>query len=274
MTGENPVLAHTRVAAAGREPERWLLVLHGIYGAGRNWGSIARRLTDARPEWGAVLVDLRMHGQSRTGFSGPHTIAASAADVDRLVDHLDLHAAAVLGHSFGGKVALTYALHHGQELRQAWVIDSTFAVREPEGSAWEMIEAVRRLPPDFGSRAEAVEGLVAQGYAEGVAQWMAINLEPADGRYRWRIDFAAMEEMLRDFFRTDLWPVVESPPADVELHFVKATKSDTLDPASASRVEAAGRANGRVHLHLLEGGHWLNTDNPDGVLDLLVRNLP
>lgn len=274
MADGNAVLAHTKVFAAGHQPEKWLLVLHGIYGAGRNWGSIARRLTDARPEWGAVLVDLRMHGQSRTGFGGPHTIAASAADVDRLVESLDLHAAAVLGHSFGGKVALTYARHHGAELQQVWVIDSTFAVREPEGTAWDMIEAVRRLPADFGSRAEAVEGLVGEGYAEGVAQWMAINLEMVDGRYRWRIDFAAMEEMLRDFFRTDLWPVIEHPPANVEIQFVKATESDTLDPASAERVEAAGRANGRVHLHLLRGGHWLNTDNPDGVLDLLVRNLP
>jgi esterase len=95
---ENPILAHTRVAAAGHEPERWLLVLHGIYGAGRNWGSIARRLVEARPEWGAVLVDLRNHGQSR-GFAEPHTIASAAADVDRLVEHLDLHAAALLGHS-------------------------------------------------------------------------------------------------------------------------------------------------------------------------------
>ncbi len=208
MTGENPVLAHTRVAAAGREPERWLLVLHGIFGAGRNWGSIARRLADTRPEWGSVLVDLRMHGQSRTGFSAPHTIAASAADVDRLVAELDLHAAAVLGHSFGGKVALTYVQHHGSELRQAWVVDSTLAPGQPQGTAWEMIEVARGLPPTFASRAEAVEGLMEAGYAQGVAQWMAINLEPAGGRYRWRLDFAAMEEMLRDFFRTDLWTAV------------------------------------------------------------------
>lgn len=270
---ENPILAHTRVTAAGRDPARWLLVLHGIYGAGRNWGSIARRLVDARPEWGAVLVDLRMHGQSR-GFTGPHTIAAAADDVDRLVAHLDLHAAAVLGHSFGGKVALTYARHHGGELRQVWVIDSTFAVRPPSGSAWEMIEAVRRLPPEFASRAEAVAGLVAQGYAEPVAQWMAINLQPQDGRYRWRIDFDAMDEMLRDFFRTDLWDVVESPPPGVDIHFVKATESDTLDLEAAARVQAAVRTSGHVFLHLLQGGHWLNTDNPDGVLQLLLDGLP
>ena len=270
---ETTVLAHTRVAAAGGEPQRWLLVLHGIFGAGRNWGTIARRLVDARPEWGVVLVDLRMHGRSH-GFPPPHTLAASAADVDALVEHLDLHAAAVLGHSFGGKVALMYAGRHGSELRQVWVMDSTPAVKPPAGSSWRMIEAVRALPPEFASRAEAVEGLVAQGFEEGVAQWMAINLEPADGRYRWRLDFAAMEEMLRDFFRTDLWPVVEAPPAWAELHFVKATRSDTLDDEAAARVRAAGERSGRVFLHELEGGHWINADNPDAVVQLLVEKLP
>jgi hypothetical protein len=60
----------------------------------------------------------------------------------------------------------------------------------------------------------------------------------------------------------------------VELHFVKASESNTLEESAAARVEAAGAATGRVFLHRLEGGHWINTDNPEGVLDLLVRNLP
>ena len=271
---DDPILSHTRVQAQGRTPERWLLVLHGIYGAGRNWGSIARRLVEARPEWGAVLVDLRNHGSSR-GFAGPHTLAAAAADVDRLVESLDLHAAAVLGHSFGGKVALLYAGHHASELRQVWVMDSTpDAKGEPGGAAWRMVEAVRALPPEPESRAEAVEGLMRQGFEEGVAQWMAINLEPADGRYRWRIDIDVMEEMLLDFHRTDLWEIVARPPAGVEIHFVKATRSDTLDDEAAERVRAAGIANQQVFLHFLEGGHWINTDNPEGVLNLLRDHLP
>jgi esterase len=269
----NPILSHTRVTAPGGTPERWLLVLHGIYGSGRNWGSIARRLVEARPEWGVLLVDLPLHGASR-GFAGPHTVRSAAADVGALVEHLDFHAAAVLGHSFGGKVALVYARDHAEGLRQVWVIDSTPAVREPSGSAWEMIEAVRSLPAAFASRAEAVEALKARGYADGIAQWMAINLEPADGVYRWRLDMSAMEEMLRSFFSTDLWEVVVRPPAGVEIHFVKATESDTLDDEAVRRIRAAAQANGWVHLHTLQGGHWLNTDNPDGVLGLLVDGLP
>ncbi|CAN5815189.1 alpha/beta fold hydrolase [soil metagenome] len=268
-----PILNHSRVTASDREPERWLLVLHGIYGTGRNWGTIVRRLVEARPEWGALLVDLRLHGGSQ-GFEPPHTLAASAADVDALVEHLDFNAAAVLGHSFGGKVALMYARQHPEGLRQVWVMDSTPAVREPSGSAWRMIEAARSLPEEFGSRQEAIEGIERHGYSTGVAQWMAMNLQPAEGRYRWRLDFDGVEQMLRDFFRTDLWEVVEQPPEGVELHFVKATQSSTLDDEAAAQVEAAGRENGRVFLHPVEGGHWINTDNPEAVIELLVATLP
>jgi pimeloyl-ACP methyl ester carboxylesterase len=269
----DPILTHSHVSAPGRTPERWLLVLHGIYGSGRNWGTIARRLVEQRPEWGAVLTDLRMHGGSRD-FTGPHTVAASAGDVGSLAAHLGGGVAAVMGHSFGGKVALTYASTAPAGLRQVWVMDSTPAVRAPEGSAWRMIEACRSLPPEFATRAEAVQGLVAKGYDEALGQWMAINLEPHGGRYRWRIDFDVMEEMLRDFFNADLWPTVARPPEGVEIHFVKANDSNTLEESAAARIEAAGTATGRVFLHRLNGGHWINTDNPEGVLDLLVKHLP
>lgn len=267
-----PLLAHTRVAAPDREPERWLLVLHGIYGSGRNWSTIARRLTESRPEWGALLVDIRLHGGS-TGFEPPHTLEASAADVDRLVDELDVHAAAVLGHSFGGKVALKYMEHHGDELRQAWVVESTPAAREPGGSAWRMLEVVRSVPAEFGSRQEAVEALEHEGgVSTGVAQWMAMNLEDVGGRFRWRIDLDGVEAMLRDFFRSDYWEIVDSPPAGVTLHFVKGETSDTLDADAVGRIETLARG-GRIHLHTIPGGHWINAENPDGVTDLLVRNL-
>jgi esterase len=270
---ESPILNHTHVTAPGRAPDHWLLVLHGIYGKGRNWGSVARRVVEERPEWGALLVDLRMHGDSRH-FRPPHTVEASAEDLHHLVDHLDLPATAVLGHSFGGKVALAYARENPAGLRQVWVIGSTPAIRVPSGAAWRMIDVVRSLPADFGSRAEAVAALQEHGYAQALAQWMAMNLEPSGDRYRWTLDWDAMEAMLQDFFRTELWEVVESPPPAVELHFVKATRSDTLDEEAVARVEAAGRGNGHVFLHHLEGGHWINTDNPEGVIQLLTSSLP
>jgi esterase len=262
------MLNHTRIASGA--PERWLLVLHGIYGTGRNWGSVARRLVEARPEWGVLLVDLRLHGGSTEGFSGPHTLEATAADVDSLVEALDFHAAAVLGHSFGGKVALVYARHHAKELKQVWVMDSSLRVREPEGSTWRMIEIVRSLPREFASRDELADAIAAHGYARPLGLWLAMNLERGDdGRFRWRLDWEGVEEMLRDYFRTDVWDVVEHPPEGVEVHIVKASESHALDEEDVARVEAAPGA----FLHIVEGGHWINTDNPDAVLELLKEGL-
>ena len=75
-----------------------MILLHGIYGAGRNWGSVARRLVRARPGWSVALVDMRSHGRSPR--LSPHNVDACAGDLRRLEDHLDRTADAVLGHSY------------------------------------------------------------------------------------------------------------------------------------------------------------------------------
>jgi pimeloyl-ACP methyl ester carboxylesterase len=265
------ILSHSKVAG-NAPPERWMLMMHGIYGSGRNWGTIARRLVEQRPEWGCVLVDLRMHGDSQ-GFEPPHTLEAAAKDVDALADELALPVEAVLGHSFGGKVALVYTRRHAEELKQTWVIDSTLEVREPSGSAWRVIDIVRSLPEEFASREELAVALEEHGYARPVGNWLAMNLERADGGFRWRLDWDGIEQMLRDYFDTDVWEVIEQPPSGVELHLVKATESDAIDEGSAARIHKAAAGGASVELHRLEGGHWLNTENPDGVVELLAREL-
>ncbi|CAN5210352.1 alpha/beta fold hydrolase [soil metagenome] len=265
-------LAHTDIVAGGATPERWIWLLHGIFGRGRNWASIARRLTEARPEWGAVLVDLREHGES-LGFTEPHTLEAAAADLRKLAERLGRPPAAVLGHSFGGKVALAYGSSDPDGLEQIWVIDSTPAARPPSGSAWEMIERIREMPDTFPSRKDFAARLREHGYAQGVGSWMAMNLERHGDDFRWSIDFAAMEDLLRDFFRSDRWAELEDP-AGPQIHLVRALESSVLDDGAAARARTAGERNGRVHLHELAGGHWLNIDNPEGILELLVEGLP
>jgi esterase len=265
------ILSHSMVAADGGRPERWLYLLHGIYGSGRNWGSLARRLVEERPEWQVVLVDLRLHGGS-TGFEPPHTLERAAEDLVALEDSLGHPADAILGHSFGGKVALVRAAA-GPPPAQIWVADSTLRAGEPSGTAWDVIEIVRELPDRIASRDVVVEALAAHGYAKAVGQWLAINLEREGDAFRWRLDWEGIEEMLRDFFRTDVWPTVENPPEGAEVHIIKASQSSAVDDESAERIRRAGAATGRVHLHVVEAGHWLNVDNPDAVLRLLAEHL-
>src|SRR2546426_1369325 len=266
------VLSHTLVASNGHTPQRWLVILHGAFGAGRNWGTIARHWPQARPEGGVVLADLRMPGASQ-GFPPPHTLEAAAADIDALGRSLGFPLDAVLGHSLGGKIALLYTARHAAALRQMWVVDSTPAAGPPSGSAWEMLRAVRSLPAQFTSRQEAAEGLTQLGFASDVARWMTMNLESSEGRYRWRLDFDALEELLCDFFQTDLWSAVLDPPAGVELHFIKASHSDVLSKEALRRLDGVA-ATHRASLDVVPGGHWIQADNPEEVVRLLARHLP
>lgn len=265
-------LANERVVAdAPGPPERWIYILHGIYGAGRNWGSVARRLVRARPDWGAVLIDLREHGDSR-GFDPPHTVGAAAADLGRLSRADGPAPDAVLGHSFGGKVALRFARDES-DVRDVWVIDSTPEAREPAGSAWTMLTLLRSLPARFPTRNAAIDAIADSGFARPVAQWMATNLESTDGHYRWRFDLDTIEALLLDFFATDLWEVVERPRPGLTVHVVKAADSAVLEGGALERVRAAADGQ-RVHLHTVAGGHWVNADNPDALHELLTRHLP
>lgn len=260
-----------------------MLLVHGIYGSGRNWGSVARRLVAERPEWAVVLVDMRCHGRS-TGFPPPHTVEACAADLRALEERLGFRADAVLGHSYGGKVALVHARmgrHAVGQRGQIWLIDSSPGAGRPSGAAWRMLDVLRRSGGPFPSRKAAQAAVEAEGVSPAVAAWMATNAIRRGGggdgsgaaeSWRWRLNPDEMEALLRDYFRTDAWDVVEDPSAATEIHVVKASESSVLDPTSIQRLRVAG-AHRRLRLYEVAGGHWLNADNPRAVQTLLAANL-
>ena len=266
-------LAHRRVVDRGAHPDRWVFFLHGFLGAGRNWASIARGLVSRRPDWGAVLVDLRLHGDS-TGLAPPHTVAACAADVNELTLAVGGTEVVLVGHSFGGKVALAATRSPAEGLRQVWVLDSTPQPGRTDAGADRRLTLLARLPSRFDDRREAVDSIREAGFGEPIAEWAVTNLVRAGGGYRWRLDFTALELLLADFYREDLWAVVDGPPNEVELIFVRATHATILGDDAAKRIQRLESDGSPVHLVDLAGGHWLNMTNPEGLLDILVGGLP
>ena len=76
-----------------------VLIAHGLFGSGRNWGVIAKRLSSDRQ---VLAVDMRNHGASP--WSEDHSYPALADD---LAEVIAAHGGKmdVLGHSMGGKGA-------------------------------------------------------------------------------------------------------------------------------------------------------------------------
>ncbi len=87
-----------------------------------------------------------------------------------------------------------------------------------------------------------------------------------------------MEHLLRDFFQTSLWPVLDPGAAGHVIHVLKATRSDVISAAAVTRLTQLQThppvGGARVHLAHREGGHWIHAESPEVVVDLLADSLP
>jgi pimeloyl-ACP methyl ester carboxylesterase len=249
-------------------PARWLLLTHGIYGAGSNWRGIARKLVERRPEWGVVLVDLRQHGRSEAG-DPPHTLQAAAEDLRPLLPDV----AAIAGHSFGGKVVLAARAFAPPTLLQTWMFDSSPSARQPEDSSvLRVLELMERLPRTWVKRDDFVATVTAEGHALALAQWLAMNIVPdAHGTLTLRLDLAAIRALLDSYFETDLWDVAFDPALPGTVEVVIARRSNTLSAADRARLQTAPP---HVHANIVDADHWLHIEAPGAVVDLLANHLP
>src|SRR5689334_6746128 len=113
-------------------------ILHGLFGSGRNWRSVAQHLA-ARHR--VLTFDLRNHGASPSAERmsyGEMVEDLRASLAARGIEH-----AALLGHSMGGKVAMLMALLHPGEVDRLVIVDIAPAANPPNLLAY--IRAMRKL---------------------------------------------------------------------------------------------------------------------------------
>jgi pimeloyl-ACP methyl ester carboxylesterase len=111
-------LAHLEHPAAQGEQHPPLLIAHGLFGSARNFNTLGKRLATTRR---VVMVDMRNHGASP--WDPDNSYPALADDLAEAVTRLCGGKAVVLGHSMGGKAAMTMALTHPELLAALIVAD-------------------------------------------------------------------------------------------------------------------------------------------------------
>jgi len=254
------------------------VLVHGILGSGRNLRGFARKLARENPAWQFVLVDLRCHGDSAdfTHASGEHSVEGAATDVLRLLKKLNLFPKMLIGHSFGGKVVMNMVDQFGSKVLprpvQVWVLDTVPGdVRTDPAQAdhpRDLIERLMKVPLPIRSPNVLVQDLVEDGFSFEVAAWVATNLtmhHSGEG-YEWVFNLNGIKQMYESYESSDLWNVIERPPQGLSIDFVKAERS-TFRWAGADhhRIERHGAS-----VHVLEdAGHWVHTDNPEGLLRIM-----
>jgi len=220
----------------------------------------------ADPSQLALLVDLRGHGRS-PDFAAPHTLVACAEDLSALAGTLALPVSGIVGHSFGGKVALAY---HAQrpDLQRVVLLDSSPSARPDRSGSEEtetVLELLARAPARFESRPQFVAHVQREGQSRAIAEWLAMNLSREPDGFRLSRDLALIRALLDDYFARDLWSVVAQSRARIEL--VVAGRSKVYGEEDLAKARALGP---HVRTHVIpEAGHWVHVDAAERVAELL-----
>ncbi|MFO1048434.1 MAG: alpha/beta fold hydrolase [Geminicoccaceae bacterium] len=261
MTAAHPPTVPLAVTELGDGPP--LLFLHGLLGRARNWLTVGRAMADSHA---VQLVDLRNHGASP--WSDVAGYAAMAADIASLIESGGAGPPTLVGHSMGGKVAMTLALSRPELLRRLIIVDIA-PVRYASGYE-RYIEAMLAADLSPGRRRTDVDaGLAAAVPDAAMRAFLMQNLESRDGRLAWQPNLAvlltAMPELMD--FPADLPAGAFAGPT----RSLRGERSDYVGPAGEAALR---RLFPDATVAAVPGaGHWPHAEQPAAFLAALREAL-
>lgn len=239
-----------------------LVMLHGLLGSGRNWGTIARALEG---DYVVHVVHLRNHGQS------PHAEsmrwAELVSDLEAYRVKAGLESFVLLGHSLGGKIAMRYACEYGERVAGLAVVDIAAKAYPPYHEA--EFRAMRRMAVgDLLNRKEA-EALLSVDVPDwAMRQFLLTNLvrDEATGAYKWQINLEALHASLPHIRQNSLR---EGDCYNGPSLLVRGGRSDFV--AAGDVAAMRDWLPNLKEVALPEAGHNVHVEDRVGFLELLLE---
>jgi lipase len=202
----------------GPEQPAQILAIHGLTGHGMRWRTLA---TQHLAGFSVLAPDLLGHG--RSSWEAPWTLDANVAALADLLAGETTRPVVVVGHSFGGAVALKLAVARPDLVASLVLLDPAVGL---DGAWMANIADDMMASPFYLDRDEARNEKASGSWADVDPVELDAELdehlvELPDGRLGWRISVPAMmsywSELARDF-------VV--PHKGIRTPLVRATRTD------------------------------------------------
>ena len=233
-----------------------VVFLHGLFGAGRNFGVFQRALS---ARFRVIALDMRNHGGS------PHApdmrYATQARDVLETLDHLKALPAALIGHSMGGKAAMTAAVLQPDAIGRLLISDIAPTIYHHANTS--IATAMRAIPLTATlTRASAAAYLTPVVADADVRAFLLQNLNFGPNP-SWRI---GLEEIAAAIPDLEGWETPSGTYLGPTL-FVTGANSDYVLPEHRPAIRALfPRAR---FVAIKNAGHWVHADNPTGFASVL-----
>lgn len=252
-----------------------LILSHGGFDHAHSWDRTARALAG---DFHVIAPDLRGHGDSDWSTDGGYSIDKCVYDLAQLVDLVDRSPVLIVGHSFGGAVALRYAALFPENVAKVVAIEGLglSPKRLEEASQFEApdrwrswIEArrasARRVPRCYPTIEAAVARMRERNDHLSLEQALHLTSHGVnrneDGSYSWKFDpyfhgqpiFGGTDEELPEFWRRISCPTL----------LCIGLNSWASNPAQDGRM--AHFSDARL-VEFADAGHWLHHDQFDQFL--------
>lgn len=251
------------LAAGGDGPV--LVLLHGLGGSSATWRQVLEILGGA---FRAIAPDLLGHGGSDAPGNGDYSPAGHATWLRDLLRALDVDRATVVGHSFGGGVALQYAHQYPERVEGLVLVASgglgpevSVALRAAclpgSGAVVRLLAAAAPTPVGALVRDVALGlGVAARAEIDALSNGLVALADPAARAaflrtVRFALGWPGQRLDARDYL----------PGLHAERVLLVAGRHDGCIPVGHS--EAAHRQLPGSRLAVLDGGHFPHREHPE-----------
>ena len=231
----------------GDEKTPPVMIVHGLYGSGKNWGVIAKRLSD---QFFVITVDLRNHGDSP--WLDTHNYNVMADDLVEVINSLNIKPN-VIGHSMGGKAAMVLALKRPNLVRNLLIADIAPVTYEHDQS--QFIEAMQKVDlSKVEKRSDATLALSKFVEDKSLQNFFTQSLDIK--AKRWKLNLKVLRSEMSEILS---FPKIESEFSGHSL-FLKGEKSDYIKPEHRRLIKSLFTK--ARFATFKEAGHWLHAEKP------------
>ena len=231
-----------------------VIILHGVFGISDNWVTIGRKLAE---KFSVFIPDQRNHGKS------PHSATFNYFSLsDDLLEFIQTHKLekpVIIGHSMGGKVAMTFALEHPDMVEKLVVVDISPRKYPGRDVHFEMIEAMMAVDFDkVETRGEVEEQLKDSIPSKRIRLFVMKNLyRKTRSTFDWRLNLPALSANMDYVFDG----VQSSDKYDGPALFIRGGKSDYIQDQDFPLIH---KLFPQAHIETIEkASHWVHAEAPE-----------
>ena len=235
---------HVSASGDGARGDEAVVLLHGLSQQRRFWDPVVSRMR----HWPVVTVDQRGHGASTAIASDDFSIDRCARDIIELAADLGLARIHVVGHSWGGAVALRIAAAAPGLVASACLIDGGLTTPSAPSTtdASRRADLLDRLrPPALGIPIDDIWQIIGEGMGGSLTAEIREALAPtyaigSDGLARTVIGIDRHMAVLEGLLDYDPWPDADSLLVPLWAVFCEPRQAQ-LDEVRLRAIERAQR---------------------------------